>query len=557
MEPAPISADQPDAGKCPEGQVIRLMVDNSASMRGFLHKDLGTPGLRDVLGGVRNEIEMLARTRRDLKDVRFEYMFLGVGRDLPAAARTAASPSDPRPPPTNRCGKPGDCPGTGKTCCSASGTVDEAMSCRPSRECGFLRAADANAWNSPSSYDAVQSKVTSALPRLFDECVHTAVLVTDGLESPSRVGLEYCASGSRTPPRDPGLLPLLQSLGSDGWGGWLMRALLPFKGQVFLECGIADEPMRKELGTRLPPDRPGIELSYTTRAAELQPAMVLVVTRGGDEFAHALGDGLAERVRAYRERVGSASSSALKFTPSLAALQLWPPEQATACGSPKLEARASSSDGIPVSPSGPLSVGTGEALVARVISRATPDDPSLLPLFPNGSPSASLTVDGWSKQESEAFYHPLPTDQDGVPADTQALARSGERHCGRLASRLMESTWVPWSESAGTWHRDFLLVPECVRKMSTQRHRARKDSRSLLSGAVEIRASLTCDRELSASATQVLQSLDGRRWTEDQRTRGIPGAEALTREVVRWARSMEPTGSRLDTESYTLIHRGR
>ena len=101
------------------------------------------------------------------------------------------------------------------------------------------------------------------------------------------------------------------------------------------------------------------------------------------------------------------------------------------------------------------------------------------------------------------------------------------------------------------WVGDFVLAPGCVRDVLSQKVKGNQ-------GAYQVEVALRCKVSPLKADIEELSVFDGRRWTKDQRLRGIPGSAKLIEFVRdRWVRKMSGAQQRSRAQVLSLSSGGK
>ena len=553
---------------CELGHAIRLIVDGSASMRGFFERRLKGATLRDLVGGLRTRLTAVTRAETRL-DHHLERYFVG-GFD-----RAGNPPKAPRA----SCALNTHCAGR-TICCENPDRPGGEFECLPATACGDVRGFGANRMNSQKSYTAKASRVARGLELLFDDCVSAAIFATDGLETPANVNMASCRPNSRPPSSSSVILDLLRAnAAKDGgdWGLWVLRALVPFRGRVFLECGYADAEMTQTLGRRVRGGGGTAEVHFETRGQELQPLVLFVAVRA-DRFSLAgpIANALSDEIQTFLSEAGPAKSRG-PDDPLVEVFQVWPPNDLNPCNKMQAEVWGVHDSGRLHRYDGP-ELPRHQYATIRLDGRPAGARPSFFrSLFEFSEPEPVLRVDGFNARSSATFYHPLDGHPGAFlpnrPASRSALAMASvPLKCSERARKVGAGVFepIPRGADAGadSTVRDVLVDTDCIAKraplalgsyvsnasarlasmassdrLSSEGARlaaAIRQARRRLAEPIEVTAGLRCEPRRSTSALGALDKLEGRRFTQPQQLRGIPGMSKLVDEIGKWVAETQP-----------------
>lgn len=564
---APVSERlQDNAATCDAEREIRLVVDNSVSMKGFFSRRNRekAPDLANLLGRLRNEVRssVLATStsggREDggnessgPRNTEFFVGYTGNGGH-PVKRR--------RKPPA--CGPDDECP-RGLVCCLPRGhdsDADMKLSCLPKRDCGPISVAETNTWSLPESYRATRSTVSRGIRTLFDACVHTGILVTDGLESPPNVSGVSCDPSSRPQSADPGLVQLLRQYVSkhpERWGVWILKAVLPFSGRVYLECGQRDMAMRV-LGKSVA--GAGGELHYETKGVDAQAVMIVVVTRGGPAHVRELSQHLHKTMQEFVSGAREHGRAMNGVQVDGWAVQIWPPQHDHPCAMPKLSVYTAGASGDARKSTGDGSSAAGvdqrrPQVLVRYTAPSTPAPVTFAPpVVAFERPELVLRLGPWTESESLPFWNPVGTAADMPILTTQeaaALVRTelAVESCRSTYSELLthgpSSGRPATSQGAGPLSAAYFNVG-CVATLLQQKlaeKAAQGNSGQLDVQRVPLDLELRCSRASNASTLMRLRNISGRRFTPAdaaEATRGIPGTLRAMEALATWALASAP-----------------
>lgn len=534
---------------CSDERRVRFVVDNSASMRGYFDDKILMPGLRSLGNQLLNAAERAVQPGADGR-LRREVLFVGGSEHAQVAAAEG-----------NSCRIPADC-GKGQACCEPAGaSLDEPLSlqCLPPTACGPVLAGAGNQWNEPEQYRATRSRVSRAFPLLFDPCAEAAILLTDGMETPENPANEPCAAKERSPYREPGLGPLLSKHmppGGDGWGVWVVRALVPFRGKVYLECGRPDAELRLALGNRLKGGNGKGEAWFQTSGVELQPILLTIVSQAGPESVQRIAAELEHVLTDFAADASSAEAKgATEPKPLVEVVQVWPVSTQHVCARSQLDLYAADNGKLQLL-RGPLAAYHGFVTARLSADRPAAPAPRVAQLFGFANPKVRISVDGRDEASSAAYLVALkaatvvsPTGNQGVLALNRAKTLLG---CAERAAAMARAPSLPLpAAQLPGFEANFLIDAGCVASQSTldlntRLHRSGKKSaeaqglQALLEQPAQVEFHLVCSPTVEPGGLEALDRLRGTRFAEPQTQRGIPGIDALVGEIKTWAAAQKP-----------------
>jgi len=532
---------------CSDRAIVRVAIDDSFSMRGFMNAKLPQAGLRDLVGNLRNEL--VESSQRAEHPPSGQYVFIGerkLDRIADAARKRWMAQVSGARQALRSCGQPSDCAAS-EVCCelpdsSGAEAASASTVCAPSISyCGALRVAGANALNVEGEYSSNLSRVNRGIRSLVDECVETAMFVTDGLETPEGLENESCAKGARSPPLSPALVRLLNSITApSGWGLWLIAGRLPFDGTVWLECGQADAAMKRALGGRL---RAGRELSFRTEGPELEPVLIFILSRAGTKSVHRIAAGLESRLADFAAHQSASEGGA--WARDLSVLQVWPPPAFSPCSDVAVSLKGDEGAGQLQTPSQPIQPGRRAVQVLRVSMPPMPTGRRMYGFEPSVESIAPRLASA-SAAESGKYFSRLdaPGRVPTAAALTARLRVAPTNECGTLVRALVAGpakapdgrpSSLPWPVDAPTRVTgDFAWAPSCAIPHALQHLTA---SGHPPGPTGEISVDVTCVVKATDTIPQALERLQGDRWMMPADARGIPGVELLVRDIREWLRS--------------------